>query len=472
MKKFSIFNKWLQLYKETRHGYRLKVWHAYPPLPLSESVAHLPHFVRACPVAMACRLWLLHYDWSTVRQKDKKANCCSQISYIAAFLVKIDQQLATLAALRRFLTQHPALVWGVGFPLVKDWQQPYGFCPEKSVPSRQQLARVLRQLPNEILQSLLTAQVKMIQTEMPATFGEVVSVDTKHILAWVKENNPRVYAPEKSQKDVQPKGDPDCKLGAKRSTNVRTPVKEGKPVTKNKKIGEFYWGYATGAVVTKVADKGEFVLAEMTQTFDKGDVNVFFPLMQATEQRLGFRPPFGTADAAFDAFYVYDHFHNPTRASGAMIPLNQPNKQRRTFADNGLPLCRAGLAMPIRKTYMDRTKAIVPHERAFYACPLRFPTQTAASCPVDHKQWPKGGCSVQIPTSIGARLRHQLDREGDQYKQIYKQRTAVERIFAQAKALGIERPKLRNQQAITNMNTLTYLLINARTYLRARPSAE
>lgn len=68
-----------------------------------------------------------------------------------------------------------------------------------------------------------------------------------------------------------------------------------------------------------------------------------------------------------------------------------------------------------------------------------------------------------MPTGLGPHLRHKLDRKGEAYKQVYGQRTAVERIFAQAKSLGIERPKLRNQQAITNQNTMIYLLINLRT---------
>ncbi len=42
----------------------------------------------------------------------------------------------------------------------------------------------------------------------------------------------------------------------------------------------------------------------------------------------------------------------------------------------------------------------------------------------------------------------------------------MERIFSQAVALGIERPKLRNRQAITNLNTLTYVLINLRAMQR------
>ena len=49
---------------------------------------------------------------------------------------------------------------------------------------------------------------------------------------------------------------------------------------------------------------------------------------------------------------------------------------------------------------------------------------------------------------------------------VYKQRTATERINAQAVALGIERPHLRNQQAIANQNTLIYVLINLRALRR------
>ena len=67
-----------------------------------------------------------------------------------------------------------------------------------------------------------------------------------------------------------------------------------------------------------------------------------------------------------------------------------------------------------------------------------------------------------MPTCAGARVRHQLDRESAEYKSIYAQRTAVERIFSQAVELGIERPKLRNKRAIANHNSLIYLLINLR----------
>ena len=84
-------------------------------------------------------------------------------------------------------------------------------------------------------------------------------------------------------------------------------------------VGEFYWGYASGVVTTKVPDWGEFVLAELTQTFDHGDATYFFPLMAQTTQRLGRQPRFGALDKAYDAFYVYQYFHD---AGGfAAVPL-------------------------------------------------------------------------------------------------------------------------------------------------------
>ena len=73
-----------------------------------------------------------------------------------------------------------------------------------------------------------------------------------------------------------------------------------------------------------------------------------------------------------------------------------------------------------------------------------------------------------MATSIGARIRYQLDRESDDYKQVYRQRTATERVNSQAKAFGIERPKIRNGQAIANLNTLIYVLINLRALHRVR----
>lgn len=445
---------------------------AFSPLP-----SHLPRFllprqlhprfVRRCQVTQALIPQLQLLDWdalpASLAMQHRGERAIPLAAYVGAYLVKLDQKLSTLGALRCFLRTHPALIWALGFPLVPNVS---ALDPDASLPSQRHFSKRLSTLPNDLLQLLLDGQVAWLQARLGNAFGRTVSLDTKHILAWVKENNPKAFIKEgRFDKSQQPAGDPDCKLGCKRRRNQVTPSKEGQPANEKASIGEFYWGYASGVAATKVPDVGEFVLAELTQTFDHGDLTYFLPLMARVEQRLGHRPRFGTADAAFDAFYVYDYFHSADHDGFAAVPLRN-TQHHRAFNDEGLPLCAAGLPMPLTGTFVNRT-SLVQHRRGRYRCPLLHPEPTAQSCPIDHARWPDGGCKVVMPTAEGARIRYQLDRDGDRFKHIYDQRTTVERIFSQAVALGIERPKLRNRRAIANFNTLTYILINLRAMRRA-----
>lgn len=168
--------------------------------------------------------------------------------------------------------------------------------------------------------------------------------------------------------------------------------------------------------------------------------------------------------------YAYFQRHDDPDAFAA-VPFSEKGGYKakgRRFNPQGLPLCAADLPMPLLFTYTDRTTCIVEHERGKYGCPLRYPQPSADACPVNHKNWAKAGCTAMMPTSIGARLRYTLDRDSQRYKDIYKQRTATERINSQAKALGIERPHIRNGKAIANLNTLIYILINLRLLQRIR----
>jgi hypothetical protein len=501
---------------------------------LAQAADELPLFVANCPVAQRYLELLGPLDWEHFPERDPHrpwpgSKPAPRAPYVAAYLVKLDQDKRTMSGLRSYLVEHPALVWVLGFALVPSATAPWGFDVEASVPSRRQLGRVLRQLPNACLQFLLTGLVTALQQELPAEmmFGDAIALDTKHILAWVRENNPKDYVAERHNPAKQPKGDRDCKLGCKRKRNrsaaegdgsesggaapsataaaapvaagsvapsttaaaapvaagsvapsatvaaspaaagsvaPTTPASEPVPASKAA-VGEYYWGYASGVAATKVEGWGEFVLGELTQTFDKGDATYFFPLMAQVEQRLGRRPRYGALDMAFDAHYVYDYFD---QAGGfAAVPLSERGASGRQFDAAGLPLCAAGLAMPLKGKFNCRTSRVA-HQRGRYACPLRFPSKSAEACPVGDAHWAKGGCVVTMPTAAGARIRYRLDRASEEYLSLYKQRTADERINSQALALGIERPKLRNGAAIANQNTLIYVLINLRGLHRVR----
>jgi hypothetical protein len=460
---------------------------------LAQPGADLPEFVRDSRPALRYLALLGPLDWDHFPERPANRPWpgkppAPRAPYVAAFLIKIAENHRSMGQLREFLIDNPALVWLLGFPLVPDPQAKLGFDVARSVPLRRQFGRILRDLDNAALQFLLDCVVTAIRQALPpelqATFGDVVSIDTKHIIAWVKENNPKAYVDDRFDKTKQPKGDPDCKLGCKRRHNrgdgngadhaaapeaagatLATPTTNPVPASQNVSVGEFYWGYASGVVTTKVPGWGEFVLAELTQTFDQGDPSYFWPLLAQTERRLGRKPRFGALDKAFDAFYVYQYFHD---AGGfAAVPLvAKGTTEIRTFSPEGLPLCAAGLAMPLKFAYTDRTKTLVVHERGRYVCPLRQPPPGATVCPIPHEKWATGGCTTDMPTCAGARIRYQLDRQSDQYKAVFKQRTADERSNSQAVDLGIERPRLRRGSAIVNQDTLIYILMGLRAVQR------
>jgi len=443
---------------------------------------HLPGCVTSSPTIMRCLELLSPLDWAHFPERNVQRNwgrvTIPHVALIAAELVRLNEGLPSMGHLWRFLIEHPGFIWLLGFPVTPTPETPLGFNPRASLPTARHFTRMLRTMPNSALQFLLTDSVRLILAELHAQqlpTLNCISLDTKHILAWVKENNPKDYVPDRFNKDKHPLGDPDCRLGCKRRHNrlaaPATPAQSplsGKHLT----VGEYYWGYSSGVVTAKVPERGEFVIAELTQPFDHGDVTYFFPLMQQTEERLGYRPRYATFDAAFDAWYVYAYFYreNDPDFGFAAVPFSEKGNykaKQRQFAPTGEPLCAAGLVMPLKFTYLDRTTCIVEHERGKYVCPLKSVT-TRRVCPIHHANWKGQGCTAMMPISIGARLRHTLDRDSDEYKTIYRQRTAVERINSQAVNLGIERPHLRNGQAIANQNTLIYLLINLRFLQRLR----
>ncbi|MCA9974576.1 MAG: hypothetical protein KC413_02460 [Anaerolineales bacterium] len=150
----------------------------------------LPRFVQECATTMSLISQFRLLAWEQAFQPASRQWFGKEpiplVAYVAAFLVKTEQRLPSIGCLRRFLRQHPALIWACGFPLYGHTATRHSFDPDLSLPSRQQFSRVLRELDNAVLQLLLAAQVTQLLTLLPDNcFGQTVSLDTKHILAWV-----------------------------------------------------------------------------------------------------------------------------------------------------------------------------------------------------------------------------------------------------------------------------------------------
>ena len=295
----------------------------------------------------------------------------------------------------------------------------------------------------------------------------------------MKENNPKVSVEGRHDKTKQPAGDPDCRLGCKRRHNRQAGPAEGHapPATPHRNpvaaqglsVGEFYWGYGSGVVAVPVPGWGEYVLAELTQPFDQPDDSYFFPLMKQVEQRLGRKPRFGAFDAAYDAWYIPMPTFIRRRTPQPLRPFLSRRRAatRPTVASSARRVCHS--ALPVCQCHSNSPTLIGlsrSSSTSVESMSARWSIRnaTAKLVPSTTRTGPRKAAAVrsQCRPGIGARLRYTLDRDSQVYKDLYNRRTAVERINSQAVALGIEEPHLRNGDAIANLNTLIYILVNLR----------
>jgi hypothetical protein len=411
------------------------------------------------PVVHRYRAFFALLDWPQVPERDATRPWPGSpphptAAYVKALLVKLCEHKPYVTHLRAFLVEHPLLVLELGFRPVADPAQPYGFDVERTVPCDRYLRHWQQTLAPPILQALLRATVHALRAEIPG-LGATVAFDVKHIYAWVQQNNPKAYVSRRYDPARQPRGDPDCRLGVKRRSNQERP--DGPP----RERAEYVWGYGTGVAAAIDPRYGDVVLAEDTRPFNDHDSTYYHPLYRRTVAALGFPPTNVTADAAFDAWHIYQ---TCTDTGGiAAIPLNLRGHPPPTRDAHGHPRCLAGRSMTPSYAF-DHTDG---YRARVYRCPLLAPVVTGETCA--HEQFAKGpGCVKHLNIEAGSRMRAEMDRQSAAYQAIYRQRTAAERINSQATALGIERPRVRQHRSVQTLNSLTYLVINVRALQRAR----
>ena len=399
-------------------------------------------------------------DWSVVpettpdpHQRGPRPH--AERAYLKALLLKLSESLTYCTTLRRYLVEHPLLVLELGFTPRLDASQPYGFAVERTVPTSRWFRKKQQTLDAHLLSALLAATVQALLGEIPG-LGETVAFDVTHIAAWVKENNPRAYVANRYDPTHQPAGDPDCQLGVKRSTN------QEQADGSQKEVKEYYWGYGSGVATSTDPVYGDIVLAEYTQPFNENDVTYFHPLYVQTVATLGFYPTNLTADAAYDAWYIYERAVH--HGGIAAIPLNQHGHLPVERDPDGVPLCAAGLRMVPQFPFAHTNG----YTALRFRCPLVFPQPRDFTC--RQPQFASGrGCVKDLNWEKGGLMRVLLNRDSPQFATIYRQRTSCERVNSHSKEqFGLAHPKVRNQRSVEHLTTLTYILINLKALQRAR----
>jgi len=417
---------------------------------------HFRSFVIHDPIVLHYRQIFDVFDFSILPEANKGPVGNSLEVYAKVFLVMVEERIKSSEELRRFLLKHPALVIFLGFNLKGiSPTLPFGFDIQETVPSARHLRRKLQEIENSNLKLLLYDTIHNLQSL--GLLNGIAAMDTKEILAYVKENNPKQYVKDRFKKDNIPPGDKTCALGAKPSSNKDE---------NGKKEPRYFWGYKSGAIFSQT-EHGLACLSENTSPAAKADVKFFFPLLLPLVS-LGIDIKAFLADAAFDAWYVYAAIH--ALNAKAYIPINTRGHatQKMEFGPNGRPVCQKGLEMDNGGKWFDKQKG---YHRLKATCPLVNPTtgkrkkkHAHINCEILASK-PKG-CSRIINLDDPDNLRFAIDRQSKEFKDAYKQRTQAERGFSIFKDYGIETPIQRNINSVSNLATLAYCLMNARVIMK------
>lgn len=406
--------------------------------------APCPDWVANDPVATRYRALFATIDWSVLTPAATAPRRPGPIGTppalrVRVLLVKISEQLPSIPRLRQFLLEHPALVWEIGLHRSPAAPAPDAEDAEAWLVQERQLRRWQQQAAPWVTQ-LVTESARQALVQVP-DLDAVTALDATHHLAWVKHNNQNQTVTPRFDATQPPRGDPDCRLGAK--------VRHPSPFLATKVA---FWGYHS-AVCTSTTAGAVVVLGATVASVVAQEVELAPPVQAQVETVLG-RPPRGlTADAAFDSVALWDW----TVAAGgtAAIALNPRNGVTR-HTPQGVPICAQGHPMrPVR--HRDPTP---PWQH--YTCPVK--ADPHASCP--HPRFLTGGCHAKRATSPGGLARRTVDRASVAYQTAYRQRTCVERVFSQLKSWGLERPIARSLATMRTIILTGYLLINLRALVK------
>jgi hypothetical protein len=404
-----------------------------------------------------------HFDFSVlpVPKRGPKRNTLEV--YAKVFLIKVNQKIQYSSELREFFFDHPQLIPLVGFYRVYN-PSTGALDLEKTVVSARHLRRKLQTIKNQHLKLLLKQTVDQLK-EKKLLKGTAIA-DTTEILAWVKENNLKQRVDNRFDKTKTIKGFPQCSLGAKPIPGEKN--KHGKPKMR------YFWG-AKQAALVEPTEYGSAFLYEDVFTAKTADVKTALPTLKPLVELWGYRLKKFLADAAYDAFEIYQYVYakdspEPKRTPAtAYIALNSRGHKRlnRQFSEHGNLICEANLEMTNGGRWFDKDKG---YHRQKFTCPLvKHPSkQKCGTCPINHEKFQKNGCYRYINLDDQEQLRFKVHRDSKEYKDTFKQRTCVEQAFSYIKEqYDIEMPKVRNLHSVKNTYTIAAILNNVHILQKA-----
>ena len=318
-----------------------------------------------------------------------------------------------------------------------------GFYPLEPAPSTERFSSFLHDTKHHELISIHQQLVQEL-IKVGVISGNSIAIDSCPIVALLKENNLKTSMSDRFDKTRIPAGDPDARLGV--LIHFPTPFK---------KEVRYFWGYRNH-VINDTAT--ELPIWEITKPANVSDIKFAKELIREASSFFNLNIEVVTGDAAYDSEDLLKFIINDLKAL-AIIPHNPRREQPKGYQIKGdKVICEAGLEMH-RKGKMRPKKTGILYCQ--YTCPIIYDKQNRyqyITCPIFHPKFFKGkGCNVLI--RMEPSIRSEIGYDTQKFKELYKKRTSVERIFSRLLAIAMQNPTVRGYNANCNHATIAHISV-------------
>ncbi len=379
-----------------------------PALPLISDAD-----VSQLPINKKYEALFQYLDLSNIKDHNDGLGCSgySRHSYIKALLFKELEQIPSVPKLCWWLQNQPYLSkYIIGF---KD-----------SIPHPSQFYRYLKEFPSSRTQQLI-ANTNLRTFEALRKKIELTSIDSKPIKANTKENNPKNFNHNLSDKTKKIKRNEHATLGHFSSTN---------DIIGKIKVF-FFWGFRIHIIFGGDDELQLPLIAKLypNNVMDETVAPRLFRKFKRLYQIKKKDKIIILADKRYDCWEVYEAWSH-LFAGSAIIPTNKRN----THDDKtNIPVCDAGQKMIYNGKWYDQNG----HRTRFkFRCP-----EIEKDCIFAKSNY---GCTKyrQIRDIVPAKIYPHENL----FKKLYPKRQGIERYNATLQKLGQETPNYFGKKAIEN----------------------
>ncbi len=372
------------------------------------------------PIVIKYQTLFKNLDLSHIKDHNDGVGCSgySTHSMIKALIVKTLERIPSI----------PDLVWRLQN---KPYLSKYVLGFKTTIPDESQFYRFIKKFHTSEIEKLI-ANVNKDTLKLLGKNIKTVIIDSKPIKANTKENNPKNFNHNLSDKNIKPKRNEQSTLSYFSSTND----------INGKKNVIFFWGYRIHIIfggdrenqlplVFKLYPNNVKDNTAAENLFNK--LKRYYHIYKSDEIVL-------IADKGYDAYNVYHKFYELFNGK-EIIPTNIRNTKN---TDNKIPVCKAKHKMKYSGSWYDK----IEHRTRFkFVCPFKNSKHIDILTKCDFRK-SDYGCTkyLQVRDDLPGKvyLHQKL------FKELYPKRIGIEQYNSVLQHLGQETPNHFKRKSIEN----------------------